>query len=259
MREQTFNITENREIAPGIFSMTAAGDRLEEGLLAGRFLNVTVPGRPDLLLKRPFGIADWDGQKRTLTFCYQTVGEGTRALAALTPGTPISLTYPLGNGFHLTGAHRKVVLLGGGVGVFPLLPLRKEGGERKFYTFLGFRSREQVCFASEFEAFSKEFYLCTDDGTAGISGFATDLLARHLGRIRPDIVLACGPKPMFRALKKVMEEFPEIPCLVSCEERMGCGVGACLVCVCKLEENGERKNKRVCRDGPVFDLRTLIL
>lgn len=258
MREQLFKVRENKEIASGIFSMTVSGESLEEGLLAGRFLNISVPGRPDLLLKRPFGLTDWEGQNRSLTFCYQVVGEGTRVLSSLREGEEVSLTYPLGNGFHLTGAHRKIAIVGGGVGVFPLLPLRKEGEGRKFYTFLGFRSREQVCFVEEFKAFSQEFYLCTDDGTAGISGYATEMLARHLDRIRPDIVLSCGPKPMFRALKQVMEGYPDIPCLVSCEERMGCGVGACLVCVCKLEENGERRNKRVCKDGPVFDLRQLV-
>lgn len=257
MVECNMTVLSLREIAKDVYELWLSAEEWEE-VHAGQFLNLQVPAA-DKILKRPFGICDFDHASKRICICFQINGQGTEMLAKVKSGTVLRATYPLGNGFLLNGAHKNVVLLGGGVGVFPLLPVTKEYFDRKFFSILGFRSKEHVCLAERFESVSRKFCLCTDDGSAGVKGFATDILKRHLDKVKSDIVLACGPSVMFRSLKSVMEEYPEIPVKVSVEQRMGCGVGACLVCTCKIQGTDGVHNKRVCKDGPVFDLSEVVL
>jgi len=158
---------------------------------------------------------------------------------------------PLGNGFFVEENERKVALVGGGVGIFPLISvLREYYGKKEISAYMGFRNRAAVCGLSDLRR-ADRYVGVTDDGSYGkqmnaVQAFAEDLKKGN----RPDVVLACGPLPMLRALKTLVAE-ENLPCYVSLEERMGCGIGACLVCVCNLT-NGE--HARVCKDGPVFNV-----
>ena len=171
-------------------------------------------------------------------------------------GEKLNVLMPLGNGFYIPENEKKVALVGGGVGIFPLISvLREYNTNKEISAYIGFRNKGAVCGLDEFEKAAK-FVAVTDDGSYGekmnsVQAFVADLKKGY----RPDVVLSCGPTPMLRALKAVVEE-ENIPCYVSLEERMGCGIGACLVCVCNLT-NGERA--RVCKDGPVFNAKEVVL
>lgn len=251
MKDYVATIVKNEKIAENIHAVTFA---LEEDckVRCGQFGNISVDGTH--LLRRPIAICKAEG--REVTFCYQLKGEGTQKLKTMGAGTRVNVLMPLGNGFFVEENERKVALVGGGVGVFPLISVLREYGESKeISAYIGYRNQGAVCGVEEFEKAAK-FVGVTDDGSYGekmnaVQAFAADLAKGN----RPDVVLACGPTPMLRALKALVEK-ENIPCYVSLEERMGCGIGACLVCVCDLT-NG--KKARVCKDGPVFNVREVTL
>ena len=245
MKDYIATIVENKQIAENIWSITfELGET--PNVRAGQFGDIAVGGTH--LLRRPIAICKVDGSK--VTYCYQIKGEGTQKLKTLPVGASVNVLMPLGNGFYVEKDEQKVALVGGGVGIFPLISvLRQYNAEKEISAYIGFRNKGAVCGVDEFEKASK-FVAVTDDGSYGekmnsVQAFVEDLKKGN----RPDVVLSCGPTPMLRALKKVCE-VENLPCYVSLEERMGCGIGACLVCVCNLT-NGERA--RVCKDGPVFN------
>ena len=251
MKDYQAIIVENKEIANGICSVTF---RLNEAanVRCGQFGDIAVGGSH--LLRRPIAICKVDGD--LVTFCYQVKGEGTQKLKTMGAGTCLNVLMPLGNGFFVEETEKKIALVGGGVGIFPLISvLREYAGKKEIAAYMGFRNKGAVCGLDEF-AKADTFVAVTDDGSFGekmnsVQAFAEDLKKGN----RPDVVLACGPTPMLRALKKLAEE-ENLTCFVSLEERMGCGIGACLVCVCGLT-NG--KNARVCKDGPVFNAKDVTL
>ena len=251
MRDYQAKVVENKQIATGICSITF--DLGEEATIrAGQFGDILVGGTH--LLRRPIAICKVEGS--LVTFCYQVKGEGTQKLQNVEAGTTLSVLLPLGNGFFIEEGEKKVALVGGGVGVFPLISvLREYKGSKEISAYIGYRNAGAVCGVEEFEKADK-FVAVTDDGSYGekmnsVQAFEKDLLAGN----RPDVVLACGPTPMLRALKALVER-EGLTCFVSLEERMGCGIGACLVCVCNLT-NGE--HARVCKDGPVFNAKDVVL
>lgn len=201
------------------------------------------PNSPDLILRRPLGIADARGNE--FTFVYQIKGKGTKSLAVMKEGDTVQITLPLGRPFDIGGA-KTVAIIGGGYGIIPLLLTAKQI-ECKKYIYTGFASKDAVMLEKEFSE-EGELTVCTDDGSAGFKGFPTDAFKRDLDNITPDIILCCGPEPLMRAVK-ALGESRGIKTLLSLEQRMGCGIGACLVCTCKA--NGI--NVRVCANGPVFN------
>lgn len=251
MKDYLATVVENKEIADNIYQITF--DLGEEACVrAGQFGEISVGGTH--LLRRPIAICKVD--KNLVTYCYQLKGEGTRKLACVGAGARVNVLMPLGNGFYVEENEQKVALVAGGVGIFPIISvLREYAGKKQISAYVGFRNKGAVCGLDEFEKADK-FVAVTDDGSFGekmnsVQAFVADL---KMGN-RPDVVLACGPTPMLRALKAVVEE-EKLNCFVSLEERMGCGIGACLVCVCNLT-NG--KNARVCKDGPVFNANEVVL
>ena len=251
MKDYQAIVVENKEIANGICSVTF--DLGEKPVVrAGQFGDIAVGGTH--LLRRPIAICKTDGN--TVTFCYQVKGEGTQKLKTMGVGTVVNVLMPLGNGFFVAEDEKKVALVGGGVGIFPLISvLQAYGKDKEISSYIGFRNKGAVCGVEEFEK-SHNFVAVTDDGSYGAKMNAVQAFAEDLKKgYRPDVVLSCGPTPMLRALKKVAEE-ENLPCYVSLEERMGCGIGACLVCVCNLT-NGE--HARVCKDGPVFNANEVVL
>ena len=244
MKDYIATIIKNEPIAENVYAVTFALDE-DVKVRCGQFGDIAVGGTH--LLRRPIAICKIEG--REVTFCYQIKGEGTQKLKTLGAGTRLNVLMPLGNGFFVEENEKKVALVGGGVGVFPLISvLREYGNTKEISAYIGYRNKAAVCGASDFEKAAK-FVAVTDDGSYGekmnaVQAFEQDLKNGN----RPDVVLSCGPTPMLRALKSLVEK-ENLPCYVSLEERMGCGIGACLVCVCDLT-NG--KKARVCKDGPVF-------
>ena len=169
-------------------------------------------------------------------------------MAELQVGTFMDVLAPLGNGFKLEDSSKKAVFVGGGIGVPPLLAAAKFYGENATVA-LGFRNKKFVILEDDFKAAGADVRVATDDGSYGYNGLVIDLIKDE----NPDIIYACGPTPMLKAVAKFAEE-KGIECQISLEERMACGIGACLGCAVKLKnENGEEYNGHVCKDGPVFD------
>lgn len=251
MKDYVATIVKNESIADNICAVTFdIGE--EAAIRAGQFGNISVGGTH--LLRRPIAICKVE--KNLVTFCYQIKGEGTQILKNMEAGTQTNVLLPLGNGFYVEENEKKVALVGGGVGVFPLISvLRQYNDTKEISAFIGYRNKGAVCGTEEFEKASK-FVAVTDDGSYGEKMNAVQAFEKALqDGYRPDVVLSCGPTPMLRALKQVTQR-EGLPCYVSLEERMGCGIGACVVCVCDLT-NG--KKARVCKDGPVFNAQEVTL
>ena len=203
-----------------------------------------------LLLRRPISVCtceEHEGGDR-LTLVFEVRGAGTEWLAQRQAGDTLDVLGLLGNGFSIRPEGR-YLLVGGGIGVPPMLGCAQYTGGRAT-AILGYRSKDRAILVDEFRENCAGVRLATDDGSMGYHGFVDALVRRELEEDRNyDAVLACGPTPMLRSVAKAAEAFG-VPCLVSMEERMGCGVGACLVCVCDMKD-GTRKH--ACKDGPVFD------
>lgn len=251
MKDLRVTVLSNAPIAAGVNQMTFSLPERVEGLRCGRFVNLSV-GDGAHLLRRPIAICEYTDT--TVTICYQIKGAGTKLLAQKKAGDELTCVLPLGNGFMLKEDEHRVALVGGGVGVFPMISVLKEyaGTGRAFCSYIGFRNAAAVCGEKAFRAESERVSLVTDDGSFGEKTNAVAAFFADFDKAKPDVILSCGPAPMLRALKAgLAERGIKVPCYVSLEERMGCGVGACLVCVCDLA-NGARA--RVCKDGPVFEI-----
>ena len=190
-------------------------------------------------------------KNKSATLVYQIVGEGTTALAELKPGDGIKTILPIGKGFHLNSAQKDIVLVGGGVGIAPLYSVTQRWPNKNYDAYLGYRGEEFAYCINEFRTECSYVCITSNDGTVGEKGFITDALSKRLKDRKPDVILACGPIPMLKLLKEVA---CDIPVQVSMEQRMGCGFGACSTCVCGINSKDGLEYKKVCIDGPVFDL-----
>ena len=250
MREVTATVLENKRIADEIYSLTFATEE-EIRVRPGQFVMVGVGGFP---LRRPIAVCKAEGDR--VTVCYRLKGAGTRTLARdYRMGEKLSVLMPLGNGFYVKENEKKVAVVGGGVGIFPLISaIREYSKNKQVYAYMGFRNRAAVCMEYDMTR-GEKLVIATDDGSAGFHGTSVQAFMQDVDMVCPDVVLACGPTPMLRALKVAMKG-RDIPVYVSLEERMGCGIGACLVCVC---EKTDGAHARVCKDGPMFDVRDVEL
>ena len=258
LKNITAVIKVNEKIADGIYRMVLHCPEADlKHFVPGQFAHVQIPGHNELLLKRPISINAWNMEAQTVTLVYQLLGDGTRAWANAAAGTVVDAIMPVGRGFNLTAADKNVILIGGGVGIAPLLTVTKKWPEKNFDVFLGYRGRN-FAYCSEDFNFCSTVSIASDDGTIGEQGFVTALLDKKLTDFKPDIVLACGPAPMLRSLKGVLAD-RKIRCQVSMEQRMGCGFGACATCVCGIDTPDGLDYKKVCVEGPVFDLNEVVL
>lgn len=244
MREVNAFVTENREIAREIYALTfSCGESVP--VRAGQFCMIGVKGFP---LRRPIAVCKAEGER--ITVCYRLKGEGTRALAGVKAGEALSVLLPLGNGFFVAEEEKRIAVVGGGVGIFPLISLIREyAGKKEISAYMGFRNREALCMEEEI-ARANRFTIASDDGSVGFHGTAVQAFLNDFNKTKPQAVFACGPTPMLRALKQATKDLG-VPVYVSLEERMGCGLGACLVCVCNKTDG---RHARVCKDGPVFEI-----
>ena len=249
-KEQAIVVSQE-ELAPGIFSIYLK-TKAAETARPGQFVSVYTKD-PSKLLPRPISICEINKKHGTLRLVYRVTGEktGTKEFSELKAGDTIPVIGPLGNGFPLEkAAGKKAFLMGGGIGVPPILELAKQLKCEKKQIVVGYR--DQATFLrDEFEQ-NGELYISTEDGSVGTAGNVMDAIKANA--LDADIIYACGPTPMLRAIKSYAEE-NGIECYISLEERMACGIGACLACVCQSKEKDAHSNvnnKRICKDGPVF-------
>ena len=234
------------QLAEGIFSMWLGAGEMAKAAVPGQFIAV-YPNDSARLLPRPISICETDPEKELLRIVYRVAGEGTKELSSCRAGDTLSIMGPLGNGFPLKD--KKALLIGGGIGIPPMLELAKALSCEKT-AVLGYRD-SQTFLAEEIEKYAA-LAVATEDGSVGTKGTVLDAIKAQ--GLKADIIYACGPTPMLRALKEYAAK-EGIECWISLEERMACGVGACLGCVCHskdVDEHSNVRNKRVCKDGPVF-------
>ena len=199
----------------------------------------------DTTLRRPISICNVEGD--SVRFCFDVRGKGTKWLAERKEGDTLDIMGLYGNTFDLSDTSKKALVVGGGIGVYPLLYLCSKY-KGSISAVLGYRSKGLVTLEDDFKSVCEQVYITTDDGSYGIKGYAIDTVRKILDEQQIDIIYTCGPTVMMRG---IVEEAVKrgIRCQVSLEERMGCGIGACLACTCSIEG----KKKRVCMDGPVFE------
>ena len=248
--EQLCRVVEMTPLNDSTYWMTLEVGKLvaEQGLRAGQFLHVKCGH--SRLLRRPISVAlvAPDEPYDTAALIFEVKGEGTQWLSRRQVGDQVDVLGPLGNGFS-AGPGDKLLLVGGGIGVPPLLGYA-EAFCQNTTAVLGFRSADRVILTDRFQDCCKEVFLCTDDGSMGRHGFVDAQVADILEKEKDfTSILACGPKPMLRSVAQVAGKYG-VPCQVSMEERMACGVGACLGCAVQMADG---TMKHVCKDGPVFD------
>ncbi len=245
-----FLITEKKAIAKGIFDVTVQCPEVAKIAEPGQFVHAAAAG---FSLRRPISVCEIDRTAGTLRIVFEVRGKGTERLSECNRGEVMDLIAPLGRGFKLLEPDKKAICIGGGIGTPPMLAAAQHYGANAT-VISGFRSASAVILQEDFAACGAKTLLCTDDGTQGKKGRVTDLLDECLARENPDIIYACGPEVMLKAVaERAMAR--DVFCQVSLEQRMGCGVGACLVCACKIRRGGEEYYAHVCQDGPVFDCR----
>ncbi len=246
-KQGKYIIAEKRAIARGVFDLTIDCPEIAALAEAGQFAQVAADG---FFLRRPISICDIDKEHGTIRLVFEVRGKGTEKLSDLQKGGLIDIIAPLGNGFTVIDGG-KAVCVGGGIGTPPMLGIAKKyGGNAQVIS--GFRTAGIAILQEDFAAAGCQTTLCTDDGTAGVHGFVTAPLEERLKSDKPDIVYACGPMPMLKGIANLCKQYG-VKCEVSLEQRMACGVGACLVCVCRTVKDGEQILSHVCKDGPVFD------
>lgn len=238
-------IIRQEEISYGVYSMWLKTEQVAGQAKPGQFVSVYCH-EGSRLLPRPISICEIDREDRAIRIVYRVVGKGTEELSQMRTGRCLDIVGPLGNGFPLKD--KKAFLIGGGIGIPPLLELAKELKSEK-QLVLGYR--DSLFLQEEFKK-QGQMYLATEDGSYGTEGNVLDAIREN--GLNAEIIYACGPMPMLRAVKAYASE-RGIECWLSLEERMACGIGACLGCVCKSKERDNHtnvNNKRICREGPVF-------
>lgn len=252
-------ITGAEQLAEGIFSMWLQTKEIAEQAVPGQFISLYCNDR-DRLLPRPISLCEIDREQGTLRLVYRVAGTGTKEFSRMESGEEIRIMGPLGNGFPLEGdtqdilsegeRGKKAVLIGGGIGIPPLLQLSKElAGE--VTVVAGYRNSDTFLL-NELKKEADHVVIATEDGSIGTKGNVIDAIQEN--DVQGDIIYSCGPTPMLRGVKAWASK-EGVPAWLSMEERMACGIGACLGCVCQtteVDDHSKVKNKRICKDGPVF-------
>ncbi|GEK57335.1 dihydroorotate dehydrogenase electron transfer subunit [Marinococcus halophilus] len=246
------------EIAASIFEVVLEGDMPERIGAPGQFVHVKTSPHVAPLLRRPVSISEYWPARRRMALVFRSEGEGTSRMAAWRAGDEVDVLGPLGNGFDTSDMNEgeKALIVGGGVGVPPLLGLAKQlaGQGIRVQTVLGFANASSTFFQKRFSSLG-DCFVSTIDGSIGEPGFVTDVIDRR--KLSYDAIYACGPLPMLRALDG---SYATAKGKLSLEERMGCGIGACFACVCHTADDPEGTSyRKVCSDGPVFPWGEVVL
>lgn len=236
-------VVRQEQIGTDIFSLLLEAEPIAAAAKPGQFVSVYSKDG-SRLLPRPISLCRVDKEQGTIRLVYRVVGKGTEEFSILSAGDTVEVMGPLGNGFTLRD--KKAVLIGGGIGIPPMLELSKSLN-CEMNIVLGYR--DEIFLAEEFDA---PVFIASEDGKHGVKGNVLDAIREN--QIEGDVIYACGPTPMLRGIKEYAREHG-MEAQISMEEKMACGIGACLACVCKSKETDEHthvNNKRICKDGPVF-------
>lgn len=250
-RIEDFTVKENRRLNNDLFVLEIAGNNYLPSLKPGQFMQVKIEGSPGTFLRRPISIHDVDYEKNTIKLLVQIAGKGTEKLSSLKTGDLLNIIFPLGNSFSLPSENARVLLVGGGCGVAPLLFLGKHLKSKGYKPelLLGFRDSARIIEYDDYAGIGPVF-LTTEDGSRGEKGFVTDHPV--LKEARFDNIYCCGPDPMMKSVARYCLD-KGINCEVSLEHLMACGFGVCLCCVV----NTRSGNLCTCTDGPVFNTKEL--
>jgi len=267
MYQVVAKVLSNKNITLNYFKIILNAPEICQDAQPGQFVHIKVTAGSAFLLRRPFSIYNLEDEK--LEILYRVVGKGTDLLSQKRKSKKLDLLGPLGQGFELKENFGKVILVAGGIGVAPLYFLAKRllnhdskisGQTRpksrhpKITLFLGARTRKQILCAQDFKNLGATVKIATEDGSWGYKGLVSDFLAETLLRYsKPDLVFTCGPVPMLKKIAQLSRKY-RVPSQVSLEQRMGCGIGACLGCVVRAREG----YLRVCKDGPVFRVNQIL-
>lgn len=254
--QENATVVLQKQLGDGIFDLTLEAKAIANEAKAGQFVSV-YSNDPSKLLPRPISLCGFDKEKGTIRLVYRVTGEGTgtEEFSKLKEGDTVRLIGPLGNGFTVI-PDKKAFLIGGGIGVPPMLQLAKEIVREQtapIQVVMGYRD-DNTFLLDEFKE-QAESFVSSDNGAVGTKGTVVDAIKEN--GLEAEVIYACGPMPMLRALKDYADE-NNMECFVSMEERMACGIGACLACVCNSKEKDEHtnvNNKRICKEGPVFNAR----
>lgn len=242
----TAKVKSQEKLASDIYGLVLHAPEIAGEAKAGQFVSLYSNDGANLL-PRPISLCEINQEEGTLRLVYRVVGKGTKEFSGLSEGDTVEVMGPLGNGFTLKD--KKAILIGGGIGIPPMLELAKELNCEKSIV-LGFR--DETFLLEDLESHG-DVYIASEDGKTGVQGNVLDAIGKYA--IGGDIIYACGPTPMLRAIREYAFEH-HMEAQLSLEEKMACGIGACLACVCKSTEvdgHSHVHNKRVCKDGPVFD------
>jgi dihydroorotate dehydrogenase electron transfer subunit len=260
-RNLMFKIITNEEVGPDIFKLALKYDQLPQKPEPGQFFNIKVSQElsDDPLLRRPFSIFDFKSEEKRVEFIYKVVGKGTKILSKLKNGTELDVLGPLGSPFSLNNMNKEINLIGGGMGIAPLFylakKLEKQNADLKVY--LGAADKSELnFFENKFSQLKADIYLASMSEELTIKGTALDLWLKKLEN-KPDFIYSCGPEKMLAAVEKEALK-NNIIGEISIEKRMGCGIGVCLSCSCETKTE-DKKNKRACVEGPVFELGEVVL
>ena len=238
------------KLIEGIYKFTLKAEEIAKNAKAGNFIEIQVSTTGEPFLRRPISIYNIDGDNIEIIF--QVKGKGTEILSNKRIGDKINVLGPLGYGTFSVKEYKKVAIIGGGIGTYPLYELAKElKGKADVTMYMGFRNKDLVKLEKEFKDVCNKVVITTDDGSYMQKGFALDVLKSDCMQEKPDMIFACGPLPMLKAVQSFANE-NNIPCEMSLEERMGCGIGACLGCAVKVVSGTEPRYGHVCKVGPVF-------
>ncbi|WP_304067702.1 dihydroorotate dehydrogenase electron transfer subunit [Megamonas hypermegale] len=239
-------ILANEAINANVKRMVIEAPQIAEAAQPGQFVHVKKPDSVNFL-RRPFSIADADRENGTITLIYRIVGKGTAEYAAMKVGEAFSILGPIGNGFALKDG--RPLLVGGGVGIAPLIYLSCQLKDQKPILLIGGKNKDEVFWEKYLQEFADKIYITTDDGSVGFKGFTVQLLPQILAENNIEHIYTCGPNIMMEGVAKLAHEH-DIDCQVSLEKRMACGIGVCLGCTFEGKLTGKRR--KVCTEGPVF-------
>lgn len=246
--KQIAKVDSQEQLMSDVYSMWIQSETIAREAKPGQFISVYSRDGAKLL-PRPISLCEIDKEAGKIRIVYRVVGAGTEEFSHYQAGDDITIMGPLGNGFPLDFAGKRAFFMGGGIGIPPMLELAKHVTCEKKMMILGYR--DQLFLEEDFKPYG-QVYVATEDGSAGTKGNVMDAI-REQG-LEADVIFACGPTPMLRAIKAYALE-RGIECYLSLEEKMACGIGACLACVCQSKEidhHSNVHNKRICKDGPVF-------
>ncbi|HJF84929.1 MAG TPA: dihydroorotate dehydrogenase electron transfer subunit [Megamonas hypermegale] len=239
-------ILANEAINANVKRMVIEAPQIAEAAQPGQFVHVKKPDSVNFL-RRPFSIADADRENGTITLIYRIVGKGTAEYAAMKVGEAFSILGPIGNGFALKDG--RPLLIGGGVGIAPLIYLSRQLKDQKPILLIGGKNKDEVFWEKYLQEFADKIYITTDDGSVGFKGFTVQLLPQILAENNIEHIYTCGPNIMMEGVAKLAHKH-DIDCQVSLEKRMACGIGVCLGCT--FEDKLTGKRRKVCTEGPVF-------